>query len=154
MPKVRSSTTGINEQRFFSPVKKKVARESHFRPFCPFFHGQFFIFTGTFLPFFKIFHAQLFFFTGNFIVFGGFFTGKKSLSRATILIFFHGKFLFFAIFIFLRVNFQGKNFTGNFCFFTDIFSSFFHGHVFFSRAKFWVFSRGRFWFSRGKKKHC
>ena len=44
--------------------------------------------------------------------------------------FFHGKFLFFAIFRFLRVNFQEKNFTGNFCFFTGIFSSFFHGQNF------------------------
>ena len=79
---------------FFSPVKKKSARESHFWPFCRFFHGQFFFFTGTFLPFFTIFHAQLVFFHGQFYGFVRFFHGQKIVFTGKNFIFFTGNFCF------------------------------------------------------------
>ena len=85
---------------FFFPCKKKSCPWKPFSAFLSIFSRAIFFFTGTFLSFFKIFHAQLFFFTGNFMVFDGFFTGKKSLSRAKIWFFSTGyfylsQFLFF-----------------------------------------------------------
>ena len=79
---------------FFPPWKKKSARESHFWPFCRFFHGQFFFFTGTFLPFFTIFHAQLVFFHGQFYGFVRFFHGQKIVFTGKNFIFFTGNFRF------------------------------------------------------------
>ena len=126
----------IETSVFFSPVKKNIARESHFRPFWHFFHGQLFFFTGTFLPFLKIFHAQLFFLHGQFHVFLWFFHGQKITFTGKNLIFFTENSRFSALFFSHGLIFMKKNFTGNFFIFTGIFSIFFHGHAFFSRAKF------------------
>ena len=104
-------------QRFFLPVKKKIARENHFWPFCPFFHGQFCFFTGTFLPFFKIFHGQLFFFHGQFLAL------FWDFSRATF--FFYGQiFDFFLFFSRAKNSFHGQNID------------FFHGQLLFFTGKF------------------
>ena len=97
------------EQRFFFPVKKKVARESHFWPFFQFFHGQFLFFTGIFLPFFEFFHGQKLSFTGKNLIF----------------FWFHGQ-----LCVFTGKNLIFLRFHGQLCTFTGNFSKFFHGQGF------------------------
>ena len=108
---------------FFFPVKKKVARESHFRPFCQFFHGHFF-------AFFTIFHAQLFFFSRVILWFLMVFSRAKNRFHGQKFDFFSREIFVFRHFYFFTGKFSGKIFHGQFLFF--------HGHFFqfFSRARF------------------